>query len=245
MKKLNFSSQITQLCLISVYRELKEHKNDFLEFCGECKKKNDKKRYYSGPDGYGGRALWWWITVLAVVVVLVVVSSSGACGEEWWSCFRDFLFNFLVVVKDGDDKRFWPLGDGISSLFLSFYYCLGQNGLLGRMAEGQPVNMDNASIIATFLADLRHEEKVLEGKEIPQPDGFSIECIAHEALKSSQYRSSGADVDNVCTLQVISLNTHEKLCQAMKSTELPDDRYLFNVSDNKPSVHPQWATPIV
>ncbi|GJV86938.1 elongation factor Tu, mitochondrial [Tanacetum coccineum] len=28
---------------ISVYRELKEHKNGFLEFYGECKKENDKK----------------------------------------------------------------------------------------------------------------------------------------------------------------------------------------------------------
>ena len=28
-------------------RELKEHKNDFIEFCGEFKKENDKKSYYS------------------------------------------------------------------------------------------------------------------------------------------------------------------------------------------------------
>ncbi|GJX34180.1 hypothetical protein Tco_0245737 [Tanacetum coccineum] len=95
-----------------------------------------------------GVGLWWQITVVMVSssgcevmkgqVVLVVVSSSGACDEEWWSCFEDFMFNFLVVVKDGDDKSFWPLA-----------------------GEGQPVNMDNASIIATFLADLRHEVREL------------------------------------------------------------------------------------
>ncbi|GKC93447.1 hypothetical protein Tco_1158889, partial [Tanacetum coccineum] len=75
------------------------------------------------PDGYGGRALWgvvsWLIScggqsVFIYVVVVVVLdyggrSRSGACDEEWWSCFGDFLFNFLVVVKDGDDKSFWPL----------------------------------------------------------------------------------------------------------------------------------------
>ncbi|GJT99649.1 hypothetical protein Tco_1109988 [Tanacetum coccineum] len=255
----------------------------------------------------GGQSVFIYVVVVVVAdhgcevmegqVVLVVVSSSGACDEEWWSCFGDFLFNFLVVVKDGDDKSFWPLV---------------------QQAEGQPVNMDNASIIATFPADLRHEaittstapcerpsaetlfelictwlhkgnycesatehdqpetegpvgrltkrnlhrlygcqsnvvygrsqlidglppqvlhqileilnylatnhscvadilfyfnstrgleslntgiydmndkgkEKVLEGEEIPQPDGLSIECIVHEALESPQYRSSGAE----------------------------------------------------
>ncbi|PWA94964.1 2-oxoglutarate (2OG) and Fe(II)-dependent oxygenase superfamily protein [Artemisia annua] len=30
-------------CRSSVYRELKEHKNDFLEFCGECKRENERK----------------------------------------------------------------------------------------------------------------------------------------------------------------------------------------------------------
>ncbi|GJT66323.1 FAD/NAD(P)-binding oxidoreductase family protein, partial [Tanacetum coccineum] len=74
------------------------------------------------------------------------------------------------------------------------------------------------------------------------------------------------NADNVCTLQAISPNSQEKLCQAMKSTELPDDMDLFkckeklyfgepaentfsstksDVSDNKPSLHPQRATPIV
>ncbi|GJR28348.1 hypothetical protein Tco_1104580, partial [Tanacetum coccineum] len=56
------------------------------------------------------------------------------------------------------------------------------------------------------------------------------------------------------------LQIQEKLCQAMKSTELLDDMDLFretspaqntfsstksDVSDNKPSVYPQRATPII
>ncbi|GJT99650.1 hypothetical protein Tco_1109989 [Tanacetum coccineum] len=73
MRKLSFSSQITQievinevyssddytlclqLCLISVYQELKEHKNDFLELCGECKKDNEKKSSLenAGLEPYG------------------------------------------------------------------------------------------------------------------------------------------------------------------------------------------------
>ncbi|GJY18251.1 helicase and polymerase-containing protein TEBICHI, partial [Tanacetum coccineum] len=68
-----------------------------------------------------GVGLWWQITVVVVsssgcevmegqVVLVVCPCSSGACDEEWWSCFGDFLFNFIVVVKDGDDKSFWPLG---------------------------------------------------------------------------------------------------------------------------------------
>nr|GEX50262.1 hypothetical protein [Tanacetum cinerariifolium] len=68
------------------------------------------------------------------------------------------------------------------------------------------------------------------------------------------------------TRKAISPNSQEKLCQSMKSRELPDDMDLFkckeklyfgepaentfsstksDVSDNKPSVHPQRATPIV
>ncbi|GKB26706.1 hypothetical protein Tco_0866107 [Tanacetum coccineum] len=67
------------------------------------------------------------------------------------------------------------------------------------------------------------------------------------------------------TRKAISPNSQEKLCQSMKSTELPDDMDLFkckeklyfgepaentfssksDVSDNKPSVHLQRATPIV
>ncbi|GJR28350.1 hypothetical protein Tco_1104582 [Tanacetum coccineum] len=39
----------------------------------------------------------------------------------------------------------------------------------------------------------KRKEKVLEGEEISQPDGLSIECIVHEALESPQYRSSGAE----------------------------------------------------
>nr|GEV08614.1 hypothetical protein [Tanacetum cinerariifolium] len=109
---------------------------------------------------YGGQSVFIYVVVVVVAdhghedhgcsgcefmegqVVLVVVPSSGTCDEEWWSCNGDFLFNVLVVVKDGDDKSFW---------------LLGQYGLLGRMAKGQPVNMDNASIIATFSAGLCHE----------------------------------------------------------------------------------------
>ncbi|GJY43236.1 hypothetical protein Tco_0431449 [Tanacetum coccineum] len=37
------------------------------------------------------------------------------------------------------------------------------------------------------------------------------------------YKVSDFDADNVCTLQVISSNSQEKLCEAMKSTELPED----------------------
>nr|GEY96020.1 actin [Tanacetum cinerariifolium] len=36
------------------------------------------------------------------------------------------------------------------------------------------------------------KEKVLEGEEILQPDGLSIECIVHKALESPQYHSSVA-----------------------------------------------------
>ncbi|PWA58372.1 2-oxoglutarate (2OG) and Fe(II)-dependent oxygenase superfamily protein [Artemisia annua] len=44
-------------CRSSVYRELKEHKNDFLEFCGECKRENERKAcalHGSKPQGKKG-----------------------------------------------------------------------------------------------------------------------------------------------------------------------------------------------
>ena len=64
----------------------------------------------SSSDGRGVKSCG--CEVMEGQVVLVVVSSGGACGKEWWSCFGDFLFIILVVVKDGDDKSFWLLGSG-------------------------------------------------------------------------------------------------------------------------------------
>nr|GEZ72379.1 E3 ubiquitin-protein ligase UPL1-like [Tanacetum cinerariifolium] len=77
------------------------------------------------------------------------------------------------------------------------------------------------------------KEKVLEGEEIPQPDELSIECIVYEALESPQYQSS------VAVIHMMEKLYFGELAENTFSSTKSD------VYDNKPSVHPQWATPII
>ncbi|GJU53923.1 uncharacterized PKHD-type hydroxylase-like protein [Tanacetum coccineum] len=73
-------------CRSSVYREMKEHKNDFPEFCGECKKGNTKKKglAYTFTINVG---MWWRIflelKLLNLFTAFLIVLVEAAATLEF------------------------------------------------------------------------------------------------------------------------------------------------------------------
>ncbi|GKB60344.1 structural maintenance of chromosomes protein 1 [Tanacetum coccineum] len=131
-------------------------------------------------------------------VVLVVVSSSGACDEEWWSCFGDFLFNFLVVVKDGDDKSFWLLGSG--GLWLPamiVWDCLKEGLRVGnkeRNSEKGPMSVVNTpGGFDTFLNMLTPFSSIKD----------SVKTMGVEIIENNYFMLSLVHLKDVIDLRVV------------------------------------------
>ncbi|GJS71578.1 hypothetical protein Tco_0704419 [Tanacetum coccineum] len=80
------------------------------------------------------------------------------------------------------------------------------------------------------------KEKVLEGEEIPQPDGLSIECIVHEALESPQYRSSGA-APTPPILEVTVSRPLDPICRIASQPLVPEPPYAPLTPPPLPTSH--------
>ncbi|GJV37296.1 E3 ubiquitin protein ligase UPL1-like protein [Tanacetum coccineum] len=102
---------------------------------------------------------------------------------------------FESATKHDQPETEGPVGRLTKRNLQRLYGCQS-NVVYGRsqLIDGLPPQVLRQILeILNFLATNHSwKEKVLEGEEIPQPDGLSIECIVHEALESPQYRSSGA-----------------------------------------------------
>ncbi|GJY97596.1 WD repeat domain-containing protein 83 [Tanacetum coccineum] len=98
------SSVVSLSC--SVYRELKKHKNDFLEFRGECKEDNDKK---DNPEDFE-KMEQWGIRGCSVKVCTCTVSYTCSASTDISSltekaaCINDDetyeVINYTTTVRN-------------------------------------------------------------------------------------------------------------------------------------------------
>ncbi|GKC54771.1 hypothetical protein Tco_1077516 [Tanacetum coccineum] len=163
----------------------------------------------------------------------------------------------LEDVADGSKPKNQEFG---SPSLMPDYLCLPSKSYSWTNYD----DLDTDDVVPTDTGSPLPEEK--QHSTPANTDAASNSMNSEENSVASAGVSIVQGQSSIVPENVISPKSQEKLCQAMKSTELPDDMDLFkckeklyfgepaentfsstksDVSDNKPSVHSQRATPIV